>query len=235
MCGRFSIIDGSKVVEGIFGARRISFEFETSSGAPGMERPIYNAAPSMTLPIIIDHYNNERGRFVVPAVWGLQIAHTKLRPQANARLDTIRERRMFKDAFAHRHCLVPANSFFEWHREKGIKQPYRIMTKDDSLFALAGIWERGEMQDSPPTFTLLTTEANEMMSKIHDRMPVIVDPKDHNKWLTAVGYGAMYNMEWQYPSAGMKMYPVSTKVNKVAYNEPGAIEPLKEPVSLFTD
>jgi putative SOS response-associated peptidase YedK len=136
---------------------------------------------------------------------------------------------MFKDAFTHRHCLVPANSFFEWHREKGIKQPYAIKTTDDDLFAMAGIWERSIMPDEPPTFALLTTEANAMMSKIHDRMPVILERKDENKWLTAVGYGKMYHIDWQYPSEKMTMYPVSTKVNRVSYNEPDALMRIPEP------
>lgn len=233
MCGRFSLVDGTRTVEKRFGGKYITASYESGydphPDTPRAEHPLYNAAPSMTIPIVIDHYQNTPGRTVVPAIWGLTLAHAEYRPQANARIDTINERKMFRSAFTHRHCLVPANSFFEWRREKRVKQPYLIHPTDQDLFAFAGIWETGFSKDDPPTFTLLTTEANEMMSKIHDRMPVILRQSDENKWLTAVGNGMVYSIDWQYPSAKMEMYPVTPAINKVSFNEPQAIERIPEP------
>jgi len=229
MCGRFSLIDGSKVVlQDRFGVKHWTAEFETSSGAP--THALYNAAPSFTLPVILDSFREAGEKVGVLARWGFEAAWARKsgHPFANARLDTIRERPTFREAFAHRHCLVPANSFFEWHREKGIKQPYCIKPKDEGLFAMAGIWEPALRAGDAPTFALLTTEANAMMSKIHDRMPIILEKKDEEAWLTWHGRGDL-PFPAQYPSEKMKMYPVSTKVNKVAYNEPEAIAPIPEP------
>lgn len=221
MCGRFSLIDGTVTIEKRFGARLFSGEFETAHGAPG--KPIYNAAPSMRLPIIIER---EGKREVVFATWGFQPEWaTHLPAQVNARLDTVAERKMFKDAFAHRHCLIPANSFFEWHREKGIKQPYRIMVHDGELFAMAGIWEPPSFPNTAPTFAVLTTDANTLMRRIHDRMPVILHEPDEHRWIEE---GKVPEKD-QYPSEEMQMYPVSTQVNKVSFQEKEAIEPIQEP------
>lgn len=228
MCGRFSLIDGSKkVLSERFGVKHWTAEFETSSGGPS--HPIYNAAPSFTLPVILDH-SGDGNTVGTLARWGFEAAWAtkKGHPFANARLDTIRVRPTFKEAFANRHCLVPANSFFEWHREKGIKQPYVIRPKDEEMFAMAGIWEPSPRGGGAPTFAILTTESNALMSKIHDRMPIMLKRKDEAKWLAMDGDGDL-PFPAQYPSEDMEMYPVTTQVNKVAFNEPEAIVPVSEP------
>ncbi len=228
MCGRFSLIDGTKeVLEHRFGVKSWIADFETASGAP--HTPLYNAAPSFMLPIIVDSYGGE-GVSWKYARWGFEAAWStkKAHPFANARLDTIRERPTFREAFAHRHCLVPANSFFEWQREKGIKQPFRIKLKDQELFSMAGIWEPSPRDGGYPTFAILTTESNALMSQIHDRMPIILKKKDEAVWLNSHGSGEL-PFPAQYPSDQMEMYPVTTKVNKVAFNEPAAIVPIAEP------
>jgi len=226
MCGRFSIVDGTTVIEKRFGVKFTSSQFETYYSAK------YNAAPSMYLPMVmLDKATNEKT--LVAGKWGLMPPWMhNFRPQANARLDTVQERKMFKDAFTHRHCLVPADSFFEWHREKGIRQPYRIMLKDESMFAMAGIWEDSIALSEPPTFALLTTNANTMMAKIHDRMPVIIPRRYEDRWLHEVGQGVISNIPMQYPPEDMKMYPVTTRINKVSYQEPDAIVPVEPAPSL---
>lgn len=222
MCGRFSLIDSTVTIEQRFGGRLTHAQFETAAGAPS--HPLYNAAPSMRLPIIIER---EGKREIVFAKWGFQPEWaSQLPPQANARLDTAAEKKMFREAFAHRHCLIPANSFFEWHREKGIKQPYRIMVHGGELFGMAGIWEPPSFPEEVPNFAVLTTDSNTMMQKIHDRMPVILEDDRIGTWLSG---GSEALAEPQYPSEEMSMYPVSTKVNKVAFNEPASIERVPEP------
>lgn len=224
MCGRFSLIDGTKqVLSERFGVRHITADFETAAGAP---KPVYNAAPSFVLPVILDSFEQEGEKVLTHARWGFEGSWGK-HPFANARLDTITQRPTFKEAFAHRHCLVPANSFFEWKREKSIKQPYLIHLKDEPLFAMAGIWEPPQKAGDLPTFAILTTESNEMMSKIHDRMPIMLRRSDEGRWLTT--YQEVLPFAAQYPSEQMELYPVTTKVNKVPYNEPDAIEPIAEP------
>src|SRR5262249_39560184 len=148
---------------------------------------------SMYLPMVmLDKATNEKtlvaGKRGLTPAW---VHHFP--PPAKARLDTLQGRRMFKEAFTPRHRFVPAGSFFEWHRQKGIKQPYRIMLKDESMFAMAGIWEDSVELSGPRTFALLTTDANTMMATIHDRMPVII-PRDYeDRWLRDVGNGVISN------------------------------------------
>lgn len=216
MCGRFSLIDGTQKIEKRFGGRFVSAEFET----------LYNGGPSMHMPIIV---RNEAGELdIVQAQWGLRPEWaTHLRPQANARLDTASERKMFKDAFQSRHCLIPANSFFEWHREKGITQPYRIMVHNGELFGMAGIWEPPSFPDTLPNFAVLTTDANALVARIHDRMPVILSERDEKRWLSEPALPS--GLETTYAAHDMQLYPVSTKVNKVSFNEPAALEPIPEP------
>jgi len=222
MCGRFSLIDSTVQIEHRFGGRLTTAAFETASGAHS--GPYYNAAPSMHLPIIIER---EGQREMVLARWGFQPAWASQLPaQANARFDTAHEKKMFHEAFAHRHCLIPANSFFEWRREKGIKQPYRIMVHEGELFAMAGIWEPPSFPDTMPNFAVLTTDANSLMQKIHDRMPVILSEKNEGTWLEG---GKEAAIEIQYPSEEMQMYPVSTKVNKVSFQDKDALAPVAEP------
>lgn len=227
MCGRFSLVDGTdEVFKDEYGHRRVTAEFETAWSA---KRPLYNIAPSFDLPVIFDSYEHHDNIFGI-ARWGFEGGWNlkKSHPFANARLDTIRVRPTFREAFSNRHCLVPASSFFEWQREKGIKQPYVIKLKEQKLFSMAGIWEPPLREGGAPTFAILTTESNTMMSKIHDRMPIILEKKDEDVWLTAHGDGELpFNP--QYPSEKMEMYPVTTKVNKVAFNEPEALEPIEEP------
>ena len=94
----------------------------------------------------------------------------------------------FKDAFKRKRCLIPATAFFEWSGEKGRKTKWRVTVKDEPLFAFAGLWEWWRDPSKPhepgiETYTILTTEPNDLLSDIHDRMPVIVLEKDYDDWL----------------------------------------------------
>jgi putative SOS response-associated peptidase YedK len=138
----------------------------------------YNAAPSQLLPIIRTHHENR----IELAKWGFvreDWKNIRIRPQNNARLETADEKSMFHASFRARHCLVLADSFYEWKTlEDGRKQPYRIMLKSSEPFAMAGIYARGrdhqigDAENTTATFAILTTAANELMQPIHERMPV---------------------------------------------------------------
>ena len=217
MCGRFSLVDGTKVVERRFDVKITHSTFET----------YYNAGPSMKLPIIIRNEEHGNQNELVLGTWGFMPPWMKnFRPQANARVETVAEKRMFKDAFKKRHCLVPANSFFEWSEEDKLKQPYLFRLKDNPLFAFAGIYEEAAEPGGLPNFALMTTEANSFMAKLHHRLPVIVRIDDEDKWLQQLDEGESLNIETQYPSDQMEMYPVTRKINKASYQEPDAILPV---------
>jgi len=229
MCGRFSIVDGTRKVEHRFGAKYTEAQFETFYSAH------YNAAPSMILPIVTTPFPGSAEKELVLARWGFQwpqraAKEFKRPPQANARIETVAEKPMFASAYMNRHCLIPANSFFEWLRSSKFSQPYRILLKDESLFAMAGIWNDPISPADPPTFAVLTTSANELMSRIHDRMPVILRKDQEDLWLREVGNSTLNSrIHTQFPSEEMKMYPVSQKMNKVSFDSAEAIAPIAEP------
>jgi putative SOS response-associated peptidase YedK len=136
---------------------------------------------------------------------------------------------MFKEAFESRHCLVPANSYFEWMRTSWLKQPYRIMLKDESIFAMAGIYEKSHSADPHPTFAILTTSATPLLRKIHDRMPVILRRDDEQLWLKVAAPNTFYQLDDHYPEEQITSYPVTRKMNKVGFNNPEAWLPIEEP------
>ena len=148
----------------------------------------------------------------------------------NARAETVAEKPAFRTAFRQRRCLVLADGFYEWQTQenKKQKQPYYIRLNDWQPFAFAGLWERwqdaeGEVIES---CTLLTTEANELMCPIHNRMPVILDPKDYDVWLDPEVKQADVLQSLLHPYASEKMtaYPVSKAVNKPSNDTAECIE-----------
>ena len=218
MCGRFSLTAEPHHIEKRFGAKFITTDWE----------PTYNAAPSQLLPVILGRNPLENSEHeIVFARWGFQPAWAQnWRPQINARIETAAERPMFRHAFTSGRCLVLADGYYEWKTEHGTKQPYRFVLRNREPFAMAGIWERPEL-DEPPTFAILTTKANELAGEIHDRMPVILPISAEHRWLTQTGHGVQWTFPFSYPADAMRSYRVSRKVNKASFNEPDAIAPLE--------
>ena len=103
----------------------------------------------------------------------------------NARCETLGQKPAFRAAFKSRRCLIPTNGFYEWMKEKEKKQPYLIQLTDGNLFAFAGLWEHWQGPDGSTieSCTVITTEANDLLRPIHDRMPVIITRKDYDSWL----------------------------------------------------
>ena len=105
----------------------------------------------------------------------------------NARSEAAADKPAYRAAFKRRHCLVPASGFYEWRTEEKQKLP-TLFKPHEGLFAFAGLWEKWEGDDSPlETFTILTTSANAVVAKTHDRMPVIIDRADYAAWLSPSG------------------------------------------------
>jgi putative SOS response-associated peptidase YedK len=147
----------------------------------------------------------------------------------NARAETVAEKPSFRSAFRHRRCLVVADGFYEWQKQEGKKQPFYFRLQDGQPFAFAGLWEswkdpNGEVVDS---CTILTTEANQLMQPIHDRMPVILASQDYDLWLDpTVQSEQLQNLLQPFPSEAMVSYPVSTKVNKPTNDTPELVNSL---------
>ena len=139
----------------------------------------------------------------------------------------------FKSGFREKRCLVPADGFYEWVHS-GRKLPYRFTLKDESLFAFAGIWDNWQSSDGQliNSFTIITTDANEIMKPIHDRMPVILDKSDFRSWLQSYNEVNLKGMLKPYPSSEMKKYRVPETVNKASAEGPELIAAC-EPMEFF--
>jgi putative SOS response-associated peptidase YedK len=199
--------------------------------------PRWNAAPSQELLVI--RRNHKTGEVSLdPLRWGL-IPYwckdpTGGRKPINAKCETVRTLPTFRDAYRTRRCIVPVDGFFEWKAIKGqkAKQPYAIAMKDGSPFGLAGIWENWKDPASGDwirTFAIITIDANELVAEIHDRMPVIIPPSDYARWLS--DEPDPRDLMRPFPAGLMRMWPISTRVNKPENDDPSIVEP----VELATD
>jgi len=149
----------------------------------------FNIAPTQEAPIV--RVSQEGPREMAMLRWGLVPAWsndlgagTKM---INARGESVAEKPAFREAMARRRCLVPATGFFEWKAAPGRKQPFAITVPERPLFAFAGLWETWRPRDGEAieTFTIVTTDANEAIAPIHDRMPVILPKEAEDAWLRA--------------------------------------------------
>jgi len=148
---------------------------------------------------------------------------------ANARSETAATKPFFRRAFKSRRCLIVADGFYEWQKTEGRRQPYLIEMKDSRPFGIAGLWERWEKGDEPvESCAMLTTGANALMEPIHDRMPVILSPKQFDQWLDPDFKDAIKLMELMQPykAKDLLAYAVSTRVNNPKNNTATCIEPV---------
>ena len=193
--------------------------------------PRFNGAPSQELLVI--RQNAQTGERSLDLLrWGL-IPHRnadpnpRLRP-INATAERIATAPMFRDAYAKRRCIVPVDGFFEWQAIKGsrTKQPYAIAMKDGSPFGLAGIWENWRhplTSEWMRTFAIITTDANELLEPIHDRMPVILAPKDYERWLSPLDPDPRDLLK-PYPAEPMTIWPIPTRVNSPEHDDPSIMD-----------
>jgi putative SOS response-associated peptidase YedK len=136
----------------------------------------------------------------------------------------VRTTAAFKAAYAKRRCLLPVDGFFEWKKVRKEKRPYLIGMADGEPFTLAELWENWKDPETSAwvrTFTILTTEANELVATLHDRMPVILAPDDRDRWLTDPDPADLIR---PYPADLMTMWPVSPEVNSVKNDRPELLE-----------
>ncbi len=193
--------------------------------------PRFNIAPSQPAPAI--RIDEEGRRQLDQLQWGLVPHWFRDKPPSsmfiNARAETVHQKPAFRSAFRHRRCLVPADGFFEWRKTAGGKQPYFIFLRNQPLFAFAGIWDRvSKEHDSLESFSIVTCEANELISDIHARMPVILPSENYDDWLKSDDQGKLQAFLVPYPAEKMQMYPVSRLVNSPANDRPECVRALEE-------
>ncbi|GAB3700466.1 SOS response-associated peptidase [Halorubrum trueperi] len=216
MCGRNALFATQEDLE-----KHLEAEVVTDGGYV----PRYNIAPGEQLDVITNRAADEIDQYH----WGLlpSWADDPGEGIINARSETAAEKRAFRDAWDSRPCLVLSSGFYEWQtRDSGPKQPYRIYREDAPAFAMAGLWEVWEGEESAiPCVTILTTEPNDLMQPIHDRMPVVLPDGDEETWLTA-SPDEREELCQPYPEEDLTAYEVSTRVNSSGNDDATVIEPL---------
>jgi putative SOS response-associated peptidase YedK len=147
----------------------------------------------------------------------------------NARAEEAAAKPAFRDALKKRRCLVPADAFYEWQRlDPKVKRPFAFALKSGEPYAFAGLWDRWQGKDNAAleTFTILTTDPNELMEPVHNRMPVILDPGDYDRWLDPeTTERPPVDLLRPYPAERMRAWPVSRRVGNVRNNDAELLEP----------
>ena len=217
MCGRYTLrTPVDSLVE--------AFEIEEY---PSSITPNYNIAPTQEVAAVVEE---DEKRKLEMFHWGLIPSWAKDpaigNKMINARAETVSEKPSFRKAFRVRRCLIVADGFYEWQKTTNGKQPYYIRMEDDSPFAFAGLWESWQNGTEIRSATIITTDANDVVAPIHNRMPVILHPEDYELWLDPDfdEKEPLTTLLKPYPAEAMDAYPVSRSVNSPSNNEPGIIE-----------
>jgi putative SOS response-associated peptidase YedK len=199
----------------------------------GQHLPRYNIAPTQNNPVVV---NRENQRVMMLMRWGLIPSWAKEAEignmMINARIETIAQKPSFKTAFIKRRCLVPADGYYEWRKPAppGRRTPFRVVLKSKELFAFAGLWDvwKNEEGEMIPSYTIITTQADDMVGKIHPRMPVILRPENEDQWIKPElqDINALMELLAPYPANLTEMYEVSHLVG----NPRNDVEALIKPV-----
>lgn len=227
MCGRFTLVDLAQFTD-LFPWIR----------APAREQPRWNIAPSQPVLAVANDGRHQLNFFR----WGL-IPSWAPDPSIgnrliNARAESLAQKPAFRDAFRRRRCLIPASGFYEWRKESGgRKTPLYIRMKGAHPFAFAGLWNVWQSPDGSeiPTCVVITTEANDLVRPIHDRMPVILRPEVYQQWLSPDEKKPedLEGLLAPYPPEEMEAYEVSRAVNNPRIDGADCVAPVRSQGLLF--
>ncbi len=221
--------------------RPVISQLKTSSN---LKDKLYNIAPTQEN-IVIRQLDREAGPEARLMRWGLIPSWAKTDSSQklliNARAETVADKPLFKAAFHRRRCIVPADGFYEWKRKRDVNQPYYFQMADESVFYMAGVWEswRNEKDEAIESYLILTTRPNSLVSKAHDRMPVILQGDKLDFWL--IGKPELFEAEQQadlfepLPAKAMTGRPVSQAVNNASLDGPECLEAPKEEATTQLD
>ena len=228
MCGRYSFFTPIKDIELMLGIKAVEWaEYEAR----------YNAAPTQYMPVVANEFPKiiQFFRWGLVPFWAKDIAIGNR--MINTRAESIEEKPTFRNIFKYKRCVVLADSYYEWlpvevpqpngKKPKIIKQPYRIYQPGNKPFFMAGLWDNWGT-DGLQSFSIITCEANEDLSFLHNRMPVILQPDDLRHWMDNKN-SPKELMKFLEP-APLDMfawYPVSTEINKPGPDHAGLIEEIK--------
>jgi putative SOS response-associated peptidase YedK len=224
MCGRFTLRARlNRILQELGLADDLAWE------------PRYNIAPTQNIPIVQQEDANGK-RSCALVRWDLVPSWAKdmSKPITIARAETVAEKPSFRSAFKRKRCLVLADGYYEFAAQGKTKQPFYIRLKSELPFAFAALSEHWQGADGSPleSCAIITTTPNELTGRVHDRMPVILDDRNWDEWLSLEAKPeSLKNLLKQYPSNRMVMYPVSTLVNSYKNDMPECILPLSKPLA----
>lgn len=226
MCGRFNQSAPPQKLKSKFAIKAFACDEAAIT-------PRYNITPSQDVLVVrADLPRHERSASLMH--WGLvphwakdrQIAYKTI----NARAETIADKPSYRDAFRKRRCLIPATGFYEWQKLAKGKQPYHICIQNKEPFALAGLWERWHDKQSDEALdscTIIVTDANRLMSRIHSRMPVILPESAWNTWLNPDFFErkTLESLLKPFPDKNMELYAIGKAVNNPANDSASLLRP----------
>lgn len=238
MCGRYATTQTSASLNQ-------AFEIDLANSFVELEAD-YNVAPTKLAPIVIARRAEDSSappqRELLTARWGLIPSWAKDASigsrMINARSETVAEKPAFKQAFARRRALIPADGYYEWYtaplregEKKPVKQPFYITPKDGSVLAMAGLYEFWKDRESGEwivSYTIMTTTATDELGHVHERMPMFLQPDARADWLdpSTSGRDELLGMLTPAVPGLLDAFPVSTAVNNVRNNGPELISPL---------
>jgi putative SOS response-associated peptidase YedK len=219
MCGRYSLI----FIDDLGNRFRV---FNPMIGS----RSRFNVAPGNKMPVIVHKEKNE----LALMKWGL-VPHWVTDLQSaqrpiNARSDNLSEKPSFTGLLTNHRCLVPASGFFEWIKEGSKRIPFYFHLPESPLFAFAGLYDQwaGPEGNLLVTYTIITTEPNELVAKIHNRMPAVLLPENEDRWLSGLPLNTIDLKEIlsPFPAENMEMYPISSLINSPDTDDERVIRPV---------
>jgi putative SOS response-associated peptidase YedK len=234
MCGRFARKSTQQVLADWFGVDLEDMPFFA---------PSFNAAPQSVQPVLRLNRDSGQREFALMR-WGLvpywandtKIAYSTI----NARAEEVATKPAYRDALKKRRCLIPADAFYEWQKLGAkTRQPYAIALKSGEPYAFAGLWERWQPKDAPAgpdgapaplpvleTFTIVTTDPNQLMEPIHDRMPVLLERSNYDRWLEPGDPAHLpVDLLRPYPAEQMAAWKVSDRVGNVRNDDAQLLDP----------
>jgi putative SOS response-associated peptidase YedK len=222
MCGRFAFYSPREAITELF---NVEFPLELE--------PRFNISPTQYVVALRQQENEAQGVTIEPALlrWGLIPSWAK-DPRVgnrmiNARAETVDTKPSFRAAFKRRRCIVLADGFFEWRRTDDGKTPYYISMKNRQPFAMAALWEHWRGGDSViESCAIITTVANRMMTKLHDRMPVVLSTENTRQWIDTANSSreALLSLLVPADDNSLQYWEVSRSVNNSRNEGPGLIE-----------
>lgn len=224
MCGRYTLTVTLEELMLRYWIEEARFPFH---------QPKYNVAPGQQVFAVIHDGTKRR---LGQLKWGLvppwaddpKIGFKMI----NARAETAAAKPAFAEPIRRKRCLIPADGFYEWKKQGNGKQPMRIALRDRAVFSFAGLYEIWEAPDGSriSSCTILTTGPNSLMSPIHDRMPVILDPADEPLWLERrpLDTGELNRIFKPYDADKLEAYPVTPAVGKADFDSPECIKPYRQ-------